>query len=115
MWFMFPLFSSFSFFEKKATYCRTRRLSECLLWGTTGCPNGVIFRNSTCKLQIYATDGLFFANIYLNKNKSVTHIDELSAPRYIMPMSVSSCQHCDEQQFQILPYVHYTVVSVIES
>ena len=26
-------------------------------------------------------------------------MDELSAPRYITPMIVFSCQYCDEQQF----------------
>ena len=37
-------------------------------------------------------------------------MDELSAPRYIMPMIVSSCQHCDKQQFQTLLCVHYTFI-----
>ena len=32
---------------------------------------------------------------------------ELSAPRYIMPMIVSSCHHCEEQLFHTLTYVHY--------
>ena len=41
-------------------------------------------------------------------------MDALSAPRYITPMIVSSCQHCDEQQFQTLSYVHYTLLSVVE-
>ena len=29
-------------------------------------------------------------------------MDELSASRYIMSIIVSSCQHCDEQQFRTL-------------
>ena len=29
-----------------------------------------------------------------------------------MPMIVLSCQQCDEQQFQTLPYVHYTIFSL---
>ena len=32
-------------------------------------------------------------------NVCLQFMDELSAPRYIMPMVVSICQHCDEQQF----------------
>ena len=39
-------------------------------------------------------------------------IDEFSAPRYIMPIIVSSCQHCDEQQFRTLSCVHYPILSV---
>ena len=39
---------------------------------------------------------------------------ELSAPRYIMSMIVSSCHHCDEQQFQTLSCVHYTILSVVK-
>ena len=39
-------------------------------------------------------------------------MDELPGPRYIMPMIVSGCQHCDEQQFQF-PWVHYTISSVV--
>ena len=31
-----------------------------------------------------------------------------------MPMTVSSCQHCDEQQFQTLSCVHYTIFSVVK-
>ena len=30
----------------------------------------------------------------------------MSAPRYIMPVIVFSCQHCDEQKFQTLSCVH---------
>ena len=34
-------------------------------------------------------------------------MDELSALRYVMSMIASSCQHCDEQQFQSLSvYIH---------
>ena len=33
-------------------------------------------------------------------------MNELSAPRYIMPMSVSSWQNCDDQQFRTLTYVY---------
>ena len=29
-------------------------------------------------------------------------MDKLSAPRYMMPMIASSCQHCDEQHVQTL-------------
>ena len=42
-------------------------------------------------------------------------MNELSAPRYIMPMIVSRGQHCDKQQFFTLSYVHYTILSVVES
>ena len=31
-----------------------------------------------------------------------------------MPIIVSNCQHCDEQQFQTLSCVHYTIFSVIK-
>ena len=31
-----------------------------------------------------------------------------------MSIIVSNCQHCDEQQFQTLPCVHYTIFSVIK-
>ena len=42
-------------------------------------------------------------------------MNELSAPRYIMPKSVSSCQHCDEHaKFQILLYVHYMIFSELK-
>ena len=41
-------------------------------------------------------------------------MDELSAPRYIMPMIVSSGQHCDEPQFQTLSCLHYTIFSVVK-
>ena len=34
--------------------------------------------------------------------------------RYIMPIIVSNCQHCDKQQFQTLSCVHYTIFSVIK-
>ena len=34
--------------------------------------------------------------------------------RYIMSITVSNCQHCDEQQFQTLSCVHYTIVSVVK-
>ena len=30
-----------------------------------------------------------------------------------MLMIVSNCQHCDEQQFQTLSFVHYTIFSVL--
>ena len=53
-------------------------------------------------------------------------MDELSALRYIMPMivktvcsgtvhksTIGSCQHCDEQEFQTLSCVHYTIFSVV--
>ena len=33
--------------------------------------------------------------------------------RYIMSIIVSICQHCDGQQFQTLPRVHYTIFSVV--
>ena len=33
--------------------------------------------------------------------------------RYIMSIIVSNCQHCDEQQFQTLSCVHYTIFSVV--
>ena len=29
-------------------------------------------------------------------------------------MIVSSCQHCDEQQFQSLSYVHYSIFLVVK-
>ena len=32
--------------------------------------------------------------------------------RYIMSIIISNCQHCDEQQFQTLACVHYTIFSV---
>ena len=41
-------------------------------------------------------------------------MDGLSALRYIMSMIVSSCQHCDEQQFQSLSCVHYSIFSVVK-
>ena len=41
-------------------------------------------------------------------------MDELSALRYIMLLIVSSCQHCNEQQFQLLSCVHYTIFSVVK-
>ena len=31
-----------------------------------------------------------------------------------MSIIVSNCQHCDEQQFQTLPCVHYTIFSVVK-
>ena len=31
-----------------------------------------------------------------------------------MSIIVSNCQHCDEQQFQTLSYVHYTIFSVVK-
>ena len=31
-----------------------------------------------------------------------------------MSMIVSSCQHCDEQQFQLLSCVHYSIFSVVK-
>ena len=31
-----------------------------------------------------------------------------------MSISVSNCQHCDEQQFQTLSCVHYTILSVVK-
>ena len=31
-----------------------------------------------------------------------------------MSIIVSNCQHCDEQQFQTLPRVHYTIFSVVK-
>ena len=40
--------------------------------------------------------------------------DDLSAPRYIMPMIVSSYQHCDKQKFQRLSCVHYTIFTVVK-
>ena len=40
-------------------------------------------------------------------------MNELSAPRYIMPKSVFSCQHCDEHvKFQILSYTLHDFLSV---
>ena len=47
------------------------------------------------------------ANVHLQT------MNELSAPRYIMSMIVSSCQHCNEQ-FQTLSCVHYTIFSVVK-
>ena len=32
-----------------------------------------------------------------------------------MSIIVSNCQHCDEQQFQTLSCVHYTIYSVVKS
>ena len=34
--------------------------------------------------------------------------------RYIMSIIVSNCQHCDEQQFQTMSCVHYTIFSVVK-
>ena len=34
--------------------------------------------------------------------------------KYIMSITVSNCQHCDEQQFQTLSCVHYTIFSVVK-
>ena len=31
-----------------------------------------------------------------------------------MPIIVCNCQHCDEQQFQTLSCVHYTISSVVK-
>ena len=31
-----------------------------------------------------------------------------------MPIIVSSCKHCDEQGFQTLSRVHYTIISVVK-
>ena len=31
-----------------------------------------------------------------------------------MSIIVSNCQHCDEQQFQTLSYVHYTIFSEVK-
>ena len=31
-----------------------------------------------------------------------------------MSIILSNCQHCDEQQFQTLSCVHYTIVSEVE-
>ena len=31
-----------------------------------------------------------------------------------MSIIVSNCQHCDKQQFQTLPCVHYTIFSIIK-
>ena len=31
-----------------------------------------------------------------------------------MSKIVSNCQHCDEQQFQTLACVHYTILSVVK-
>ena len=39
-------------------------------------------------------------------NVRLQSIDELSAPKYIIPVIVFSCQHCDEQKFQTLSCVH---------
>ena len=47
----------------------------------------------------------FFANIFVH-----TVLTDLLF--YIMSMIVSICQHCDEQQFQTLSCVHYTILSV---
>ena len=33
---------------------------------------------------------------------------------HIMSIIVSNCQHCDEQQFQTLSCVHYTIFSVVK-
>ena len=44
----------------------------------------------------------------------IQSMDELFALRYIMSTIVSSCQHCDEQQFQSLSCVHYTIFSVVK-
>ena len=41
-------------------------------------------------------------------------MDALSALRYIMSMTVSSCQNCDEQQFQTLSCEHYTIFPVVK-
>ena len=41
------------------------------------------------------------------------HVFDLSA-RYIMLMIVSNFQHCDEQQFQTLSCVHYTIFSAVK-
>ena len=32
----------------------------------------------------------------------------------LMSMIVYSCQHCDEQQFQTLSCIHYTIFSVVK-
>ena len=47
---------------------------------------------------------------------AITYLNELTmlAIRYIMSMIVSSCQHCDEQQFQALSCVHYTIFLVVK-
>ena len=34
--------------------------------------------------------------------------------RYTMPIIVSNCQHCDEQEFQTLSCVHYTIFAVVK-
>ena len=41
-------------------------------------------------------------------------MNELSALRYIMPMIVSICEHCDEQQFQSLSCVLFTIFSLVK-
>ena len=35
------------------------------------------------------------------------------SPRYIMSIIAFNCQHCNEQQFQTLSCVHYTIFSVV--
>ena len=42
-------------------------------------------------------------------------MDELSAPRYIMPMIVSNCEHSDKQQFQTLSCVVPTLHDFLSS
>ena len=44
---------------------------------------------------------------------SCAHDFDLST-RYIMSIIASNCQHCDEQQFQTLSCVHYTIFSVVK-
>ena len=44
----------------------------------------------------------------LHDNVHPQFMDGLPAPRYIMSIIVASYQHCDEQQFQTLPYKYTT-------
>ena len=53
-------------------------------------------------MQIYATYD--FSCVF--NPICLLSLDELSAPRYIVPLIVSSWHHCDERQFHTLSYLH---------
>ena len=55
--------------------------------------------------------------IYIIANVRQQFIDELFAPRYIMPMILYIYQHCNEQQFRdtvMYSCVSYTISSVVK-
>ena len=92
-----------------ALKCRVPVNSKWLCFPETSMPTSNI---TSCLSCIDADHSVICLNEFSNVH--LHFMFELSLSRYIMSIIVCSCQHCDEQQFHTLSYVHYIIFSVVK-